>query len=117
MHKEKNQNKKGQVGDTITWFIATVAIIAILMFFIFGASMLGSTKSVGKYKESLTSRATYEGDDVFLKKTIFTYLAVDGAKTKANINKYLEAADEEDKFKVPAKETLTEVRSNHARKE
>jgi hypothetical protein len=55
-------HNKGQIGDTITWVIATIIIIVILIFFIFGSSMLASTKSVGKYKESLFAKEVSDGE-------------------------------------------------------
>lgn len=110
----RGKNNKGQVGDTITWFVATIAIIVILLFFIFGASMLGSTKSIGKYRESLTSGASYEGDELFLKKSIFTYLDLSASDVKKVLDDYFELADTEEKFKIPAKETMFKIRRNLA---
>ena len=39
-------NRKAQVGETITWIIATIVLIVILMVFIFISSTLAKTKSL-----------------------------------------------------------------------
>lgn len=44
----KLKSKKGQIGETITWIVATVIIIVILIFSIFVASLLSKTKVLGK---------------------------------------------------------------------
>lgn len=38
------KNKKAQVGETITWIIATVVLIVILIVFIFISAALSKTK-------------------------------------------------------------------------
>jgi biopolymer transport protein ExbB/TolQ len=38
------KNKKAQVGETITWIIATIVLIAILMIFIFTSLALSKLK-------------------------------------------------------------------------
>lgn len=66
------KSKKGQVGETITWIVATVAIVVILIFFIFGSSLLGSTKSILKYRPNLISSSISMGDNILLKKSVET---------------------------------------------
>lgn len=39
-------NKKAQVGETITWIIATVVLIVVLIVFIFISSTLAKEKSL-----------------------------------------------------------------------
>lgn len=108
--------KRGQVGDTVTWFVATIVIVTILLFFIFGASMLGSTKSVGKHKESLTSKATYEGENLFLKKSIYTYLTVPQSGSKSVMDRYFEAMDEAEIFDSPVNDEISKVRRRLVKK-
>jgi hypothetical protein len=39
-------NKKSQVGDTLTWFVATIIIIIILIIFIYFSSILSKAKNI-----------------------------------------------------------------------
>ncbi len=39
-------NKKAQIGETITWVIATVIIVVVLLLFIYAAIALGKLNSV-----------------------------------------------------------------------
>lgn len=84
------KNKKAQVGETVTWVIATVTIVVILMFFIFGASLLGSTKGILKYKNSVFSKSSYVGDNILLKKSVETYSYFVHADNSKSIRLYLE---------------------------
>jgi biopolymer transport protein ExbD len=40
------KNKKGQVGETITWVIATIVLIVILLIFIYTSIALSKVKSL-----------------------------------------------------------------------
>ncbi len=82
-----NIGKRGQVGDTVTWIIATVIIVLILMFFVFGASALGGTKSVSKFKKSFLSGEEFVGEDIFMKKTLFSYVMIKESSVKAKIDR------------------------------
>ena len=84
------KNKKAQVGETVTWIIATVAIVIILMFFIFASSLLGSTKGITKYRTSLFSSSTYMGDNILLKKSVEQYTDFINADNVKTIRKYLD---------------------------
>ena len=39
-----NHNKRGQVGETLTWAIATIVLIAILIVFIYASVALSKVK-------------------------------------------------------------------------
>ena len=39
-------SKKAQVGETVTWIVATIVLIAILLIFIFASSILAKSKSL-----------------------------------------------------------------------
>ena len=39
-------NKKAQIGETLTWIIATLIIIGVLVLFIYSSSLLAKTKSL-----------------------------------------------------------------------
>ncbi|MCX6750367.1 MAG: hypothetical protein NTZ83_02835 [Candidatus Pacearchaeota archaeon] len=44
--KENMINKKGQVGESVTWIIATIVLIAILLIFIYISVALSKAKSL-----------------------------------------------------------------------
>lgn len=44
--KENMKNKRAQVGETVTWVIATIILIIVLIVFIFISSTLAKTKSL-----------------------------------------------------------------------
>ncbi len=41
-----NFNKKGQVGETMTWVIATILLIVILFIFIYASTLMAKTKNI-----------------------------------------------------------------------
>jgi hypothetical protein len=41
-----NFNKKGQTGETISWIIATIVIIGILILFIYLSTLLAKVKTI-----------------------------------------------------------------------
>jgi len=41
------RNKKGQVGETLTWIVATLIIISVLFIFIYASIAMAKVKSVG----------------------------------------------------------------------
>ena len=104
-----NKNNRGQIGDTLTWLIATVIIIAVMLFFIFGASTLGQTKKIGDYKRSLFSESSFEGDDLFLKKSLFTYNLVQQDSKREIIMDDLIEWEKQEKFDLLLNETKVEI--------
>ena len=105
------QNNRAQMGETITWVIATIIIVVLLMFFIFGASMLGTTKSVGGFKESLFSSPEYSSEDLFIQKSIYSYLAASTDVLKKKIELDLEERNE-----AIFQEKLTRIRRIYNKK-
>ena len=76
--REKNlgffpKNQKAQIGETVTWIVATLIIIFILVTFIFAASLMGKAKSIASKKIALkTSSGVTETSWVEVK-TIFAF--------------------------------------------
>lgn len=101
---------KGQVGDTVTWIVATILIVVIMVFFIFGSSMLASTKNIGKYKESLFSKESGEGDSVLMKKSIYTNLNLQSDSAKKKIDRDLENKSASGDFVIPYNQTKVLIR-------
>lgn len=108
-------SKKAQIGETVTWFIATIVIVLILMFFTFGASYLAKAKGVLDYSESVLSKALYEGDDIYLKKTIYSQLTAD-AQGAFDIGKYIEKKDDKGEFEIQVNTTSKRIRGNFNKK-
>jgi hypothetical protein len=100
-------NKKAQVGETVTWIVATVIIVVILLFFLFGA--LAETKSVKKFRPSLISESSYQGDDLFLKKNVFTYVSITKDNSRKRMETYLVKKELEGDFLYSYNETRKEV--------
>jgi len=46
LYKRFRKNKKAQIGGTLTWFVATIIIVFILLVAVYAASMLGKAKSL-----------------------------------------------------------------------
>lgn len=107
----KKIKKKGQVGETVTWFIATIVIVLVLTFFTFGASYLASAKSVLDYSEAVFSEIKYKGDDIFLKKSIYSELTA-GPQGAYDIKQYIKTRASEDGFLIMANVTQKEIREN-----
>ena len=83
-------NKKGQVGETVTWIVATILIFVIILFFGFGASLLGDTKNIVQYKNQIFSKAGKISTEYILDISLYTYSAVSSDATKKEIKFYLE---------------------------
>jgi len=77
-------NKKAQIGETITWIIATIIIIGILTISVFISSALGEGKS--------EIRVDGKEKDLLISKSITAYLLT---KTEKGKTVYEELRDEE----------------------
>lgn len=69
MLKYKKTNR-GQVGETISWVIATVVIIGILILFIYISILISKTKAIGLL--NLQSDVA-EKPEVLMQKTSFSH--------------------------------------------
>jgi hypothetical protein len=104
-------NKKAQVGETITWLVATLVIVLVLVFFIFGASMLADTKSLKKvFKEGFTSKAVFIGDDLFLRKSVISYFSLDDISKKKLLDKKMSSLEKEGMFRLSYNETKKQIK-------
>ena len=103
-------NKKAQVGDTLTWIVASVIIFVILFFFIFGSSILGKTKEVVNFKVDLFSKDNYKIHDLFLTKSLITSLQFENTKQGNNMNKKLAKLEEEGKLEESLNDRLAELK-------
>jgi hypothetical protein len=79
------KNKRAQVGDTITWIIATIIIVVMIFFFVLGSSLLSETKSIVGYKSSLFSSGIMYKYDFYLSKSLFSYYKISNSKDKSTL--------------------------------
>ncbi len=108
--QNKKINSKGQIGETLTWIVATLIIIVILVFFILGSSLLSGTKKVGDtFRESLTSSQVFEGTDLFLKKSLFTYVSLKSSSDQLVLDKKLSKMSEAGDFSLDYNSTKKEI--------
>ena len=75
------KDKRGQVGETITWVIATIILIVILMVFIFASVALSKVKSL---KVNLKANSE-ENVDWINSKTQMAYSINSANKNKINL--------------------------------
>ncbi|MEK6881805.1 MAG: hypothetical protein AABY22_19460, partial [Nanoarchaeota archaeon] len=98
-----NFGKRAQVGETMTWVIATVIIILILTVFIFATSVIGKGKGVVSKKVSLidaSDNLNGKAGDFLVSKTFSAYLL-----TKAGDRNFYDLLNERkeiDKLKFEA---------------
>jgi len=104
-----SKNLKGQIGETLTWVIATILIVVVLIFFILGSSLLGNTKKIGNFHKSLTSKTTFEGTDAFLKKSLFTYLLLQSETKRTLLENKLWKMSVDGKFNLDFNETKKDL--------
>ena len=64
-------NKRAQIGETMTWIIATIVIIVILIISIYISSLLGEAKSIIPYDDFDRE------NDLLMEKSVFAYFLSD----------------------------------------
>ena len=70
------KNKKGQVGETMTWIVATLIIIVVLTISIYVSSVLGEAKSIIPQTDSFGRDNLIE--KALTKKSMFSFLLTKG---------------------------------------
>jgi len=108
-------NKKAQLGDTLTWIVATVIIFVILLFFIFGASVLGKTKNITNFKDDILSKSNAEPSDIYLTKSLFTYFKIDNTKVARGFYDNLIRMKEEGRFEGDVEKKSLELKQRLGR--
>ena len=76
-----NNKNKGQIGETMTWVVATIIIVVILIISVYAASLLANTrKTLSFQKEEVKS-------DLLMEKSLFAYFSADGVRKNVIYNK------------------------------
>jgi len=67
-------NKNAQIGETMTWVIATIIIIAVLIISIYASSLLANTRKTLSYQKEKKE------SDLLMEKSLFAYFLADDTK-------------------------------------
>ncbi len=76
-----NNKNRGQIGETMTWVVATIVIIAILIISVYAASLLANTKKTISYQEEKRK------SNLLMEKSLFAYFSVTDIKKSLIYNK------------------------------
>ena len=88
------QNKRGQVGDTLTWIVATIIIVGLLVFFTFGAATFASTKNLARgFKSTVFSSSQKSNTDIIVQQSVYTYLQTKNEDTQREIKKLIDSSN------------------------
>lgn len=60
-------NKRGQLGEGITWFVATIIIIVVLIIFIFVVNLIAQVKSIANFEDEVKKN---EENRIYYKSTL-----------------------------------------------
>lgn len=75
-------NKRAQIGETLTWVIATLIIIFILVVFVYASVLMGKAKTINANKLSAKFSETKSEISWIEMKTFFAYSINDENKNK-----------------------------------
>ena len=84
-------NKKAQVSETVTWIVATLVIIVVLVVFLYFSSILGKGKEITKAEIKSANSEGYS--DWINQKNSFAY-ELSEQKYKRIIDEWRNAQDE-----------------------
>lgn len=101
-----NYNKKAQLGETMTWAVATVIIVLILVFSLFISAKMGEAKEITRvFSEDYEHSA-----DLIMGKTILVYFLLDENK-KDLVHQFLQEQEDAEEFYVGFENKLGEIES------
>ena len=78
-------NKKAQIGETLTWVVATLIIIFVLIIFIYASVLMSKVKAINPNKLSIKFSETESKIGWVEVKTIFAYSLNDEDKKKIDL--------------------------------
>ncbi len=96
-----SKNQKAQIGETMTWIVATIIIVVILILSLYTTSLLAQTKKIASYKYERES-------DLLMEKSLFSYFLAEDEITKAFIYDWLREQD----FNADLEDKLEELGGN-----
>jgi len=74
------RNRKAQIGETMTWVVATLIIIVILIISVYASFLLAQTR-----KKIFVE--TEREDDLLMEKSLFAYFLADDTKKNIILNR------------------------------
>lgn len=84
-------NKQAQIGETMTWIVATLVIIVALILFIYTSSLLAKIKAINLPDLKIDSK---ENINWLEEKTLFAHSQADN-KNKEKIDEWIKKNDED----------------------
>jgi hypothetical protein len=99
-------NKKAQIGETMTWVVATIIIIVTLIVSLFISSSLSDAKELIVKAKDIASSGEKIKFDVILEKSVLTYF-LSAENKKQGI--YLWAEENEEMFYGNFNERVEEI--------
>lgn len=102
--------KKAQAAETMTWVVATLIIIFILLVSVFLSAQIAKTKKSVNYFQELNQQNILE-DDLLMQESVFAYFSISQDKKSLIYNK-LELLDKQKKFYSDFKNKINEINSN-----
>lgn len=81
-------NRRGQLSDAMTWVVATVIILVLLVVFVYASNILGKVNKIETGVKSLAKGEVEENIDFFYEKTKIAYKIND--ENKNQIDSWIE---------------------------
>jgi len=101
-----DDHKKAQLGETMTWVVATITVIFILILSLFLSVKMGEAKEITKvFSEDYESSS-----DLIMEKTIFVYFLLDESK-KDIVYGFLQEQEDAEAFYVDFENKFGEIES------
>jgi len=105
--------KKAQLGETMTWVVATLIIIFILSVSIFGASIVANFKNDPGSVFSVIPERT---QDLIMENSLFTYFLIKDSFKQEKLETILRTQNEQGEFHENFDSKFTQLKYNLARK-
>ena len=83
-------NKRGQIGETMTWVVATIIVVVLLTIFIYASSALAKTKNLSLTDLKISLDKT---KDIVNTKSLFAYEKTSEEK-KVLVKQWIDKNDE-----------------------
>jgi len=110
-----NKNKKAQLGETLTWIVATLIIIVLLSISIFVTNILANAKSLSSVSTSSDSAFSFgyeRTSDVVMENSLFAEFQIENSIIKNKVHKDLINESEEGKFTKNFDSKFTQIKFN-----
>lgn len=81
-------NKKAQLGETMTWVVATIVIIVTLVVFVYVSSLLKNVRNINLPDLKMDS----DSDANWIEEKVLFSHSLDGGKNKEKIDNWIKGA-------------------------